>query len=395
MRSKLILNTVLFFLIGSLVAACGAIAPSSANQAQPTDIPVVIADTEVVSEGRLVPHQFVNLAFKAGGQVAEVVVNEGESVAAGQAIARLTNQEQLAAAVAGAEMELLNAQQARDALAENADVNAALALQAIADAKDAVREAERYYNNLEAGSRPTDIDQARADVVILKDSLDQAQKKFKSYENKPEDNLTRAMLLSKLAEAQQRYNDAVRLLNNLQGSANELDVAIAQADMAVGQAQLALAEQSYADLEDGPDPDDMAAAEARINAAETNLQAASVALENIELLAPFAGVVVDLGIKTGELVNPGQAVVVLADFSQWVVETGDLTEIEVPEISVGQAVTIVPDALPDLQLSGTVDSISDLFEEKLGDVTYTAKIRLDEGDPRLRWGMTVVVTFLK
>lgn len=395
MRSKLILNTVLLLLVGLLAAACGSIMPSSADQAEPTDIPVVIADTEVVAEGRLVPHQFVNLAFKAGGQVAEVLVNEGESIASGEVIARLTNQEQLEAAVAGAEMELLNAQQARDALMENAGVDAALALQAIADAKDAIREAERYYTNLQVGSRVTDIDQARADVVILKDSLDQAQKKFKSYENKPEDNLTRAMLLSKLAQAQQSYDNAVRLLNNLQGSANELDVAIAEADLAVAQAQLALAEQSYADLGDGPDPDDLAASEARINAAETNLQAARVALENIELLAPFAGTVVDLGVKAGELVNPGQAVVVLADFSQWVVETDDLTEIEVPDISVGQAVTITPDALPDLELSGTVDSIGDLFEEKRGDVTYTAKIRLDEGDPRLRWGMTVVVTFLK
>lgn len=393
-HSKLIFNTLLLLLFGLLAAACGAIAPPS-NQAEPTAIPVVIADTQVVAEGRLVPPQFVNLAFKAGGQVAEVLVQEGESVEADQVIARLTNQEQLEAALASADMELLNAQQARDALTENAEVNAALAQQAIADARDAVREAERYYNNLQAGSRSTDIDQARADVVILKDSLDEAHKKFQSYQNKPEDNLRRANLLSKLAEAQQRYDDAVRLLNNLRGSANELDVAIAEADIAVAQAQLILAEQNYEKLKDGPDPDDIAAAEARINAAETNLKAARVALDNIELLAPFAGTVVDLGFKAGELVNPGQAVVMLADFSQWVVETDDLTEIEVPEISVGQAVTIAPDALPDLELTGTVDSISDIFEEKRGDVTYTAKILLDEGDERLRWGMTVVVTFLE
>jgi multidrug resistance efflux pump len=394
MQSKLIIATVLLLLVGLLLAACGSLVPS-ANQAAPTPLPVVIADTQVVAEGRLVPHQFVNLAFKTGGQVAEVLVAEGEAVDSGQVIARLTNQEQLEVAIANAEMELLNAQQAQDGLMENAGVDTALALQAIADAKEAVRDAERDYAFLQAGSRPTDIDQARADVVILKDNLDKAQEDFQSYENKPEDNLTRATLLSKLAQAQQLYDDAVRLLNNLQGSANELDLAIAQADIAVAQAQLALAEQNYTDLQAGPDPDDLAAAEARINAAETNLQAARVALENIELLAPFAGEVVDLGIKAGELVNPGQSVVVLADFSQWVVETEDLTEIEVPTINQGQAVTISPDALPDLELSGTVDYISDLFEEKSGDVTYTARIRLDEGDPRLRWGMTVVTRFEK
>jgi HlyD family secretion protein len=86
---------------------------------------------------------------------------------------------------------------------------------------------------------------------------------------------------------------------------------------------------------------------------------------------------------------------VLADFSQWVVETDDLTEIEVPEIAVGQMVEVTPDALPELQLSGRVESIGELYEEKRGDVTYTARILLDEGDERLRWGMTVVVVFVE
>jgi hypothetical protein len=86
---------------------------------------------------------------------------------------------------------------------------------------------------------------------------------------------------------------------------------------------------------------------------------------------------------------------VLADFSPWRVETDDLTEIEVPDVFVGQKATISPDALPDLELSGTVEYISGLYEEKRGDVTYTARILLDEDDPRLRWGMTVVVTFEK
>jgi hypothetical protein len=83
----------------------------------------------------------------------------------------------------------------------------------------------------------------------------------------------------------------------------------------------------------------------------------------------------------------------LADFTQWYAETDNLTEIDVVNVSVGQGATVVPDALPDLELTGTVESIDDFFEEKRGDVTYTARILLNESDPRLRWGMTVVVTF--
>ena len=74
-------------------------------------------------------------------------------------------------------------------------------------------------------------------------------------------------------------------------------------------------------------------------------------------------------------------------------ETDDLTEIEVVDISLGQKTIIVPDALPDLELTGTVEEISDQFEEKRGDITYTARIQIDDIDPRLRWGMTVAITF--
>lgn len=385
---------ILLLLGGILTAACSAIGSQTTGEAEPTDVPIVEADIEIISEGRLVPRQQVNLSFKTGGQVAEVMVEEGDSIESGQVIARLADSEQLEVAVANAELELLNAQQARQELVKNTDVNTAQALQSITDARDAVRDAERYQNNLQAGSRQTDIDSARADVIILEEKLDKAKEKYEPYANKKEDNIKRATFLSKMADAQAKYDNAVRLLNNLQGSASELDTAIADASLAVAQAQLALAEQTYEDLKDGPDPDDLAAVESRITAAETGLTAARAAFENLELLAPFSGTVVDLQLKVGEQVSLGLPVVLLADISEWMVETDDLTEIEVPEIRVGQSVTVTPDALPDLELSGTVESISDLFEEKRGDITYTVRIQLNEEDERLRWGMTVVVTFV-
>ena len=396
MKSKTILLITVFLLGVSLIAACDslpALPGQSTEEAESTEIPIVIANTEIISEGRFVPNQYVNLSFKSGGQVVELLVDEGEVVEEGQVMARLGSREQLEAAVAGAQVELLNAEQASDKLFENSDVSTALAYQAVTDARDALRDGERYKNNLEAGSRQTSIDTARADVIVLTEKLDDAREDYKEYENKTDDNLKRAALLSKFADAQQRYDNAVRLLNNLQGSPSELDMAIADANVAVAEASLALAEQEYAKVKDGPDPAQLAVVEARIAAAEANLAAVESALDNIELVAPISGTIVDLDIKVGEQVSPGQPVVVLADFSQWAVDTDDLTEIEVPDISIGQSVTVTPDALPDLELSGTVASIKDIYEEKRGDITYTARIILDENDPRLRWGMTVVVVF--
>jgi HlyD family secretion protein len=84
---------------------------------------------------------------------------------------------------------------------------------------------------------------------------------------------------------------------------------------------------------------------------------------------------------------------VLADLEALRVETTDLSEIDVVGVSVGQAVRISVDALPGLKLTGKVISISDAYQETRGDITYTTRIELDNTDPLLRWGMTVLVTF--
>jgi hypothetical protein len=60
---------------------------------------------------------------------------------------------------------------------------------------------------------------------------------------------------------------------------------------------------------------------------------------------------------------------------------------------------MAPDALPDLVLDGKVTEISQVNGEKGGDITYKARILVNNGsdDPkfdfRLRWGMTMEVRF--
>ena len=385
----------IFLLVISAGLSLGLVGCEVMNnpQPEPTPIPTVAGEVNTLVEGRLVPIEHVNLSFNLGGVVTEIFVQEGDLINPGQAIARLDQRERLAATVASAELELVNGRQALKTLEENAEVSSAAALQAVANARDAVRYAERCLNNLNSGSRGTDIDKARADVVLLKDRLDQARKDFAAYENKPEDNVTRAQYLSRLADAQRKYDDIVRLLNNLEGNPSDIDLAIAEANLALSQAQLSLAEQEYEDVKAGPDPDALDIAQARLKAAETGLASAMATLADTELVAPISGTLVKLDLKTGEQAIPGVPVAVLADLSGWQVETEDLNEMDLPDVAIGQAVIIVPDALPELELAGTVKSIGQLFEVKFGDITYTAVIALQDSDPRLRWGMTVAVQF--
>ena len=394
-------------MLGMIITACSTIIPTE-EEPETTDIPVIIADTRIVADGMLVPRDFVNLAFVGGGEVDEVLVAEGDSISIGDVLARLSGREQLESAVSAAELELqvaqselLAAQVDRRALDDDLSIVQTQALDAVTQAKDAVRTAERRVRSWSTPADQADIDEAKAAVILAEDALEKAQDRYEPYADKSESNLTRANRLAQLAAAQQRYDDASRRLNNLQGtSGDEFDLDQAQAELQVAQSRLERAEADLAIFQEGPDPDAVlladsriATAETRITTAENALLAAQSALSDLDLVATMDGTVVELDINPGEQVSPGRPVITLADFSQWYVETDNLTEIEVVDVSLDQRVEIIPDALPEMTLLGIVETISDTFEEKRGDITYTTRILVDEIDPRLRWGMTVVVSF--
>ncbi|MBL7161161.1 MAG: efflux RND transporter periplasmic adaptor subunit [Anaerolineales bacterium] len=383
---------VVFFLTALVLSACGGeVGETSEN----TGIPVVIDNFDIIAEGRLVPHQLVQLSFAAGGQVAEVLVSEGDEVETNQVLARLEGSEELQVRLADAELELLSAQRSLSDINENADLETAKAAQALVDTRDALDDAEKDLGNLDVGANPTNIESARATVTLAEDKLDKAKKDYEPYEGRAESDTERANMLLRLTEAQAEYDSAARRLNALLGVgvATDFEWDEANADLALAQAEYASAQRQFEAVKEGPDQDLVADADARLEVAQAEKEAAEIALVNLELRAPIGGRVANLTFKVGEQVAVGQVVLNIADFSQWKVETDNLTEIEVPNVFVGQSVTITPDALPELSLAGTVESISDWFEVKRGDVTYTAFISLEESDTRLRWGMTLVITF--
>lgn len=402
---KLLIVLAVLIVLGGIAAALfipgGLSAVTAAAQAQTTPEPTlapVLAGNEIIAEGSLIPNQTVELSFNTGGLVAEVLVAEGEAVQEGQPLARLQNQEQLEASIAAARLELVNAEQALKDLTDSLNLQRAEAQQQVANAQKALQDAERYLANVTSSGDPADIDAAKAAVILAKDRLDKAKKNYRPYENKAEDNLIRASLLAQLSDAQKNYDRLVARLNNLGGTANATTVAQAEADLAVAQAALEEAQKTYEMYQNGPDPDAVAVAEARLENAQAQLAAAEAAKASLELKAPFAGTVVSVDLKTGQYVNPGVPVFVLADFSTWQVETSDLTELNVVDLQPGDAATVSFDALPGEQFPAVVTGIKARGENRQGDIVYTVTVEPDPADAWeawdgvLRWNMTASVS---
>ncbi len=378
-------------LLAFVLVACG----TTGNATEEGDIPIVVDDFSVIADGRLNPIESVQLSFNTGGEILAVLVEEGESVVEGQPLVRLANREQFEAAVAAAGLELVSAQQALDTLYQNADTMAAQAQQDVANAREELRKADYTWSVQQEGNRASEssINGAEANLILARKNLNDAREEYGQVSGRGSDDAAKALGQKNLSNAQRDYDSALRNLNWLTGRPTEIQQAMLDADVAIAQARLAAAENEWERRQDGPDPDDVTLAAARIANAEAQLAAAEAALANVELTAPFAGTVAGVMTKVGEMAAPGQPAVVLADFSSWVIETDNLTEIELPEIGLGQQVLINFDALSDVELRGTVTAIRPLFEMRQGDVTYVVKIALDEDDTRLQWGMTAVVTF--
>ena len=366
-----------------------------------------VGETSLQVEGRLVPIRFANLALRSSGSVEELFVQEGDRVERGQKLLRQGGEDRLQAEIAAAEMELLLAQQGLDALYRNANLERAQAEKELALAQKEFEAAEYILSRINRPTPQLTVDQAYANMLLAENALNKGrdnysrtEKKFANpnhflwlFFNRRQVRLLLTSMERSVISMQERYEDSIKKYEDLTAPVDEIDLAIAEADLARAESRLKDAEKKHVSLVDGPNPDDVATAQARITVAEAILRASQNALQELELVAPFTGTVVELNVKSGEWVELGHPLVVLAELSEWVVETEDLTEIQVPQIRSGQGATVIPEALPELSLTGKVDSISSISEVRSGDVTYTARILLDEADPRMRWGMTVTVNF--
>ena len=397
------LGKISLLLLGSLLLiACSGV--TGTPEAETDTVPLVVDDFGVTAEGRLMPAAYVQLGFQSGGEIVDVLVEEGDLVEEGQVLARLErfdNREALEAGVAASQLELANARQALDDLFDAVPLQLVQAQMSVANAQEFLDDAEYRWRVQQPGQRASGdiINAAEANLILAENEVEKAQKDFNKVSGRDDDDPVRALALSNLSAARQQRDAIQRQLNWYTGQPDKIDQALLDADVAFAQVQLEEAQADYEMLLAGPDPELVALAQERINNALAQLAAAEAALADYEdlapeLVAPIAGSVVSLDLKVGENAIPGQPAVILADLSSWHVETEDLTEIEVVEVAEGQTVTVIPDALPDVELAGVVVSIGEIFEERRGDITYTADILIGgDVDPRLRWGMTVVVNF--
>ena len=451
LRKRIIILVVLLGLIGLAAwyfITKGNIAVFSAKN-----------DTALQASGT-VEATAISMAPELSGRVAEVLVDKSEQVKAGDPLFRLdgemlqaqrrraataleTAQANLSTAETGlasaeaalksaqvalesaqavATAERLPVQKALDDLAINSAAARGEAARNVAEANRAVRNAVYMLDNYTVSSLQKDLTPAEG-LALTKELLDEARVAFEPYRLASESDSRRKELKEALDRAQSEYDSAVRRI--------ELVAALEAAE-----ALLYKAEDDLSRLQDGPDPQDVAILEARLDAidaaprqAETAVEAAQVGVDaarsrleaaksalaqaqaeldlidlqisKLTVYAPIDGVVLTRIVEPGEVVQPGAAVLTVGRLSTLKI-TVYLPEDRYGEIILGQTAQVIVDSFPGQEFPATVVHIADQAEftprnvqtvEGRRNTVFAIELSIENADSKLKPGMPADVSF--
>ncbi len=393
------LNFVIVLLVVSMaLAACGS-APASTPVA-PTSTQLLPAI--VSASGKVSPEQWANLSFRAGGPIVELKVQSGDTLKAGDVIARLDDVDaKLAVSQAEAALAMAQAQLAQLKAGARAE-QITQAEQAVAQAQAAWQGAQAQYAQLRSGARAAEIAAAEAAVAKASSDVTFAQQAYdgvvegraaaKQY-GIPGGGLGRyeEQMRAQLAAIRAAYDVAQKQLAQLKAGATQNELGAAAANVAAAKAQMEQAKAQLDQLKAGATSDQISVAEASVKQAQVGVDTANAQLAKLQLIAPFAGTIGTVYVRSNELAQPGQPIVTLGNLDSLRVETTDLSETDVANVQEGQPAKLTFDALPGKTITGKVTRIAPMSTPGQSAVNYVVTISLDQIDPALRWGMTAFV----
>jgi HlyD family secretion protein len=296
----------------------------------------------------------INISPSTQGRIMELFVREGDRIQAGQAIARMDD-EQLQAQVSQYE--------------------------AILDRSQA-QLAERL-----AGSRQEEVAKAEADVIRSEARVQEARSQLQLATEK----LNRRQILQKEgAITREALNES------------QVDVRNAEDNLTQTQASLAISQQDLARQRSGFRAEEIAQTRAQVAEANAQLQSFQIQLNNTLVRAPFGGIITRRFTDVGDFVAPttsasssdGATSASIAELSSGLEVEAKVPEANIAGIKQGQSVEVRSDSYPDQVFKGQVQSIAPRAVKENSITSFRVKVKLETGLEQLKAGMNVKLAFI-
>ena len=220
-------------------------------------------------------------------------------------------------------------------------------------------------------------DTSRAEALRTLDKAEAAYEKAYNW---------RIQLNGKIDIKDYYYDNGVLKVKEYRGLASAETIADADEDLALKEAQLNDARRNYERLKDGADPTEVAAAEARVAAAQSTLNMAFIA-------APFDGTITQAEPAVGDQASAGAVAFRVDDLSHLLVDV-QVSEVDINTLTIGQASTLTFDAILGKEYHGEIVEVGQSGDNVQGVVNFTVTIELTDADELVKPGMTAAVNIV-
>ena len=346
MKNKSFLKgkTTRYWVIGLVVVLVAAFAFLRFNSARASNSTAVQTGTvtslkvaqTVEASGPLAAQPSATLNWNTNGVVETVNVKAGDRVKAGDVLMKLKTTS-VDPSIISAQSDLVTAQQ-----------------------------------DLQTAQSSTSLAQAVIDLKNAQDAYDKAANYLQYLQNsqKVPQSSTRLFLETKRNSWMYLYKT-----KTFKGPAPQDWIVNAQNDLALKKGQLDDAQNTYNRLKAGQSSSDVAAAQAKVDAAQATVNSMSI-------IAPFDGEVLYVDNQPGDVVSTGTNAVNVANLDHLYVEA-QVDETDIAKIKVGNQVSTTLDAVPGLTLTGKVSAVNPVGTVVSGLVKYTVRIDFDKADKNL------------
>ena len=340
----------------------------------------------------------VDLSFKTAGRMTELAVREGDFVKKGDLIAKLDSA-QLEQQLLRDQAAVASAQSSLQQLQTTIEYQAATIDSDISTRRAELAQMQAHLDELLAGSRPQEIQQAQSAVADAKAWNDQAKSDWERAQtlfsrediSKSQFDQARAKLDSTAAQLRQAQD---RLALVQEGPRKE-DIAGARAQVARAQAAVQTAEANRIELR--RKQEELTARRSEIDRTRAQVGMTQTQIADSTIIAPIDGVVLVKSAEAGEVLAAGTTIVSLGDIAHpWL--RAYINETDLGRIKLGGKVKLSTDSFPGKTYDGRISFISSEAEftpkqiqtkEERVKLVYRIKIDVDNPHQELKNNMPV------
>jgi len=348
---------------------------------------------KITSSGTVKPGAVYQITPKLSSTITHVFVKMGDVVTKGQLLVALDKQDVLERLQEAGD-NLAIAEAKLQEVENQAGLAPTQAKLQVEQAKVSLLNAEAKLAQLKEGAKSQDIDQAKIQVRQAQLNCDNAENEYNRYKTLFEQGaVTRQQLESaesKFLTSVESLKAAEQKLDLLLADPDPVELAAAEASVAQARTNLKVAEanEKSTNIEQ-----QLLTARAQVAQARNSVSSAERNVSLANVVSPIDGTITEVSAQPGQTAGQSNALAVVTDLKHLNI-LANVDETDVHSIKAGQVADVMVESIPGTVFRGVVESVAEQGKVISGVVYFEVTVKVTDDSGALKSGMTADVDII-